>query len=74
MTVQREIGDIRRDTEIKYSEIFNNCVLCSHVVDKSTDITATAQVCIFACVVSSNAEVSEELERSPFHSRPDKEI
>jgi hypothetical protein len=52
--VQRRVDDINKDAEIQFSDIFNNCVYYSLVVDESTDVTSTEQMRIFARRVTSD--------------------
>jgi hypothetical protein len=61
MTVKMRIGYIKIYTAIQFSEIFSTCVLCSYIVDRSMDITLTAQMCIFARVITSHVKALEEL-------------
>jgi hypothetical protein len=61
MTVQKGVTDISIDVETHFSEIFIKCVYCSQTVDESSDITQTAQKCIFARGVISHYKVFEEL-------------
>jgi hypothetical protein len=61
IAVQRQIADISKDVETQFSEVFNKCVYFSLAVDESMDITLATQMCIFACGVTSDFEVFEEL-------------
>jgi hypothetical protein len=48
VTVQRGVGDINKDAEIQFSDIFNKYVYYSLVVDESTVSNSTAQMPTFA--------------------------
>jgi hypothetical protein len=68
MAVQRCAHDISKHVETQLSEILNKRVYYPLTVDKSTDVTSTAQICIFARGVTSDFEVF----RFPFNARPEK--
>jgi hypothetical protein len=56
----KAVADTLKDAEIKLSEIFDKCVYCSLTIDESTDITSTAQICIFVRGETSGFEVLED--------------